>query len=157
MNYKTILDKERQRFKIVTNSIYGFWADAANTMEFKISPTSRHTRIKIMKVNSVVALERISFYCGLQFLPKRTKWKGFDFITHLDKVNEHLYKDGLVHIPNATRQNRANLRIVDNTTISVDFYFIEAKDKSENQNLVGSLTLVKQIPTQSESIFFINR
>jgi hypothetical protein len=148
MNSKTKFAKERQRFKIINDSIYGFWRDASDTIEVKISPTGRYTRIKVMDVNDPAILERISQFCGLEFIPKRTKWKGFDFVTHLVKASEYSYKDGLVHMPNTTRRNLTDLTVLDHSRILLDFFFIETIHKQELQNFVGSLLLIKNIPTE---------
>jgi hypothetical protein len=145
INSKTKFARERQRFRIVNVSIYGIWSDSFNTIELKISPTGAHTRIKIMNVNDPVVLERISFFCGLEFVPKRTKWRGFDFITHLARVNDYAYNYGLVHMPNANRKNLAKLTVLDNFNISLDFFFVEIKNNDEVQNYVGSLALTKRI------------
>ncbi len=146
MTSKAKFAQQRQRFRIVNDSIYGFWSDSSNTIELKIAPTAHHTRIKITSVNDHVVLERISFFCGLEFVPKRTKWKGFDFVTHLVKANEYSYIDGVVHMPNASRKNLANLTVLDHSKITLDFFFVEVKHREEIQNFVGSLTLIKKIP-----------
>ena len=137
---------KRQRFRIVSDSIFGFWSDSSHMMDFKISPTGPCARIKITSVNDINVLERISFFCGLQFIPKRAKWKGFDFVTQLVKEDKSSYKDGLVHMPNARRKNLANLTVLDSSKILLNFYFVKPKQEEEVKNYVGSLTLIKKMP-----------
>jgi hypothetical protein len=133
------------RYQFIRQSIYGFWEDPTNSIVLKISPNGTQTRIKIIDVHESV-VERISFYCGLQFSPKRTKWRGFDFITHLQRANSGLYTDGQVHMPGTTRKNTVCLTVVDYDTAMLEFYFDQIKGKKEIRNFVGSLRLVKKIP-----------
>ncbi|MBS1508574.1 MAG: hypothetical protein JSS79_18200 [Bacteroidetes bacterium] len=143
-NTKAKLDAERQRYHIVHDSIYGVWHDPSESIVLKITPSGSHTRIKIIDVGDHALVERISFYCGLQVVPRRTHWKGFDFVTQLVKVNKFFYKEGLVHMPNSTRKNMVNLVVTNNHLLSLDFFFIETRQKQELQKYVGSLVLHKR-------------
>lgn len=146
---KAKLDAERQRELIVNDSIYGLWHDPSERIVLKIAPSGTHTRIKIIDVSDHALVERISFYCGLQVVPKRTHWKGFDFVTHLIKVSKYFYKEGLVHMPNSTRKNLVNLVVTNTHLLSLDFFFIETRQKQELQKFVGSLVLHKRIGGES--------
>lgn len=142
---KSEFAKTVSREKIV-RSIYGFWSDYTNSIKLKISPSGNFTRIKIIAVNDISSIERIAFYCGLQLPPKRKDWKGFNFITHLEKVNSYCYVDGMVHMPLTSRQNRVNMTVVGLDCLSLDFYFIETKNGTLTQKAVGSLILKKEVP-----------
>ena len=140
---KTELARAQQRIEIA-KSIYGFWVDSTDSIKLKILPQRNFTRIKIISINEVNGLEQISFFCGLQALPKRTDWKSFDFITHLVKTSSNVYIDGIVHMPFSTRKNVANMMVTGNANLSLDFYFVELKRGVEVKTLVGSLALMKE-------------
>jgi hypothetical protein len=130
--------------KARNDSIYGLWSDLSGMVEFKISPMGQYTRIKIMDVTDMLVLNKISVYCGLKFIPKRANWKGFDFVTHLERITECSYKSGSVHMPRATRKTVAELTVLDSTRIILDFNFTEPNTDVTRYFHAGSITLEKK-------------
>jgi hypothetical protein len=126
-------------------SIYGLWSDLAGMMEFKISPMGQYTRIKIMTVSDEAILDKISIYCGLKFFPRRANWRGFDFVTHLERTDEWSLKGGNVHMPRATRRTLVNVTMLERARMILDFNFVEATTEESKLYHAGSITLVKKM------------
>ena len=134
------------------DSIFGFWVESSGEIEFKISPDRSRVRIKIMRVESIAIIEKISLFCGLKSLPKRNNWKGFDFITNLIQENGYLFKDGIVHMPFANRKNIAHITLIDRAKMLLEFSCIENKLHCEFTHYLGSLTLIKRLSRETISI-----
>jgi len=146
MNSKTLIEIKNQRFKIDNNSIYGLWSDEAGLFEAKISPHGAHTRIKIMRINDPSVLERIAFFCGLKLMPKRSHWKGFDFVTGLERISDNVFKEGIIHMPNSNRKNIAQLKVCEQRQLLLEFYFYDYRQHRETLQFVGALKLFKNTP-----------
>ena len=144
MTSKPKFASEQHRDKILNESIFGIWTDPFNTIELKIAPSNAHVRVKIIEVKDPSVMERISFFCGLHFLPKRANWKGFDFITHLEQVGQRNYSNGQVHMPHAERRNYANLKIISYTSLTLEFYFIDPAEREPQPRYVGTFPLEKK-------------
>lgn len=142
---KASFDKETQKARIANHSIFGFWCDFDNLIHLRISPFESSVRIKLVQIVNKGAMERISGYCCLKFPPRRIRWKGFDFITGLVKENEHYYNHGVVHVPNATRKMLADIKVLDNSRIFLDFYFIDSSDNVVKRKYTGTFSLRKRL------------
>jgi hypothetical protein len=134
---------ELQRYKVLTQSLFGIWQDADGTIELKISPLVGGAKIKIWAVNDFSAIEKIAAFCGLSSLPKRTQWQGFDLITNLERKSEDSFANGIVNMPNNKRKNSADFNVSENTG-HLDFFYFEFCQKSIVQNKSGSIVLTQK-------------
>ncbi|MBS1508027.1 MAG: hypothetical protein JSS79_15410 [Bacteroidetes bacterium] len=135
---------ENPKIKARNNSIYGVWFEKADMIEFKISPMGQFTRIKIMKVKNPLIFDTLSGYCGLKFTPRRVDWKGFDFITHLERADERSLKGGTVHLPHATRKTVADVTLLDNEMIKLQFNALEWTEGKRQLYDAGSMVLIRK-------------
>jgi hypothetical protein len=134
---------ELQRQRVLTQSIYGIWHDVENTIELKLSPLVGGAKIKIWAVNDFSAIKTISSFCGLNAMPKRTQWQGFDLITNLEKKEEDSFINGIVNMPNNKRKNSADFRVSGNTAY-LEFFYYEFYQKGVTQNKSGSIILLQK-------------
>lgn len=125
-------------------SIYGLWTEWADMVEFKISPMGQFARIKIMALKNPVILSRLSGYLGLKFVPRRADWKGFDFVTRLERIEEGYYASGNVHMPFATRKTLANLIVVPNFMMKLEFHAVEEMGEVRKFYSLGSIILKRK-------------
>lgn len=145
---KAKIERSNQRARI-DNSFYGFWTDREEAIEIKVTPHNSYTRIKIVAVNQLKAIERIAFYCGLSAIPRRQDWNGFDFITHLVKVSATSYVDGLVHMPYSTQRIFSQVVLSADSTMRMDFYFPMIIGELPKSRFTGSLWFHKRMLTIS--------
>ena len=119
---------ELQRIKVMQSSLFGIWSDFDETIELKIFPSADGARIKIWTVNDFVSIARISLFCGLNGLPKRANWQGFDLITSLSRSENNCFVNGIVHMPNIKRRNFADLKIYSPSQADLNFFYCEDRE-----------------------------
>jgi len=131
---------ELQRMKIQQSSLFGIWSDYEETIELKIFPCADGARIKIWEVSDFNAIARLALFCGLNGLPKRVNWQGFDLVTNLVRTENNHFVNGIVHMPNIKRRNLADLKIYSLNEADLKFFFCE--EQTEDQIIEsGTLTL----------------
>lgn len=130
---------ELQRMKVQQSSMFGIWSDCEETIELKIFPCADGARIKIWEVSDFNAIARLSLFCGLNGLPKRANWQGFDLVTNLSKVESNFFDKGLVHMPNIKRRNFAVLKIYSLEEAHLKFLYVDNREGGMIES--GSLIL----------------
>lgn len=119
--------------------MFGIWSDCEETIELKIFPCADGARIKIWEVSDFNAIARLSLFCGLNGLPKRANWQGFDLVTNLSKVESNFFDKGLVHMPNIKRRNFAVLKIYSLEEAHLKFLYVDNREGGMIES--GSLIL----------------
>ena len=141
---------ELQRIKVQLYSQFGVWTDSENTIEFKIYPSVGGAKIKIWSVHDLIAIKRISNFCGLNALPKRTNWQGFDLVTHLERKGNDSYVNGLVHMPNNKRKNLAEFKITEFNEACLNFFYLDPADFEAAPQPCGTIVLIQNKDLNTE-------
>ncbi len=143
---KAAIAKEAEYHKKVSSSIYGFWQDRDQRIQLKVLPMGSYTRVKMIDVKDYKVFEELTTWCQLAEFPKRTKWKGFDFITHLQHNGPNCFENGLVHLPKAMQETRATLTAINYQDIRITFFCIKLQDTMMTTSIKGEWQLTKLIP-----------
>jgi len=134
---------ELQRMKVQQSSLFGIWADYEETIELKIFPGADGVRIKIWEVSDFNAIARLSLFCGLNGLPKRANWQGFDLVTNLSRVENNFFSKGIVHMPNIKRRNFSELKI--SSLEEAHLKFLYGDDRYEGKMIESGSLILRHI------------
>jgi hypothetical protein len=125
---------EIQRLRVQSQCLYGIWTGFEGAIELKILPCVGGVKIKLWSVNDLLAIEKISLFCGIKLKPRRINWHGFDLISKLEKKGSGSFVNGIVNMPNSKRRNLADFEIVDEGLAKLIFFCGESLQDSEAQN-----------------------
>jgi hypothetical protein len=142
MEYKKEAERQRERARIASESVYGFWLNEDGSTMLKIAPTQYGARIKLINADKDF-LSLISKFCGLRATPKRSNWKGFNLVDHLKRINYGLLDSGVVNLPRAERQNYAAITSITKKVIKLYVYHFEMIDRIEHAVPEGSFNFNK--------------
>jgi hypothetical protein len=151
MEFKKEVERQREKAKIASESIYGFWLNEKDSTILKIAPTQHGARIKLLNADKEFLL-LMSKFCGLPETPKRSNWKGFDLVNNLQKVNHYIFDYGIIKMPRVTRQNYASITSLTKEVIRIYIYHLEVIDKKEHSIPEGSFLFNKIVGYGTHSL-----
>jgi hypothetical protein len=122
---------------VQSQSLYGIWNDFERTIELKIIPCVGGANIKVWTVSDFSTIEKISRFCGIALMPKRTNWHGFDLISKLEKKDNDTFVNGIVNMPKNKRRTLADFQIVDDNCAHLSFFCREPSQNLETPNKIA--------------------
>jgi|GEM_PF-2087339 len=123
MTSKARFEAERQKQRILLESVFGIWTDVRKTIRVRITPVRNSVRIRIVEILDKTIIDSIVYFCGLNATPKRSNWANFDLVTDLMKHwDSNSFGFGAVHLPHATRRIKASLVILNKSQVQLNFF-----------------------------------
>ncbi len=77
MTSKARFEAERQKQRILLESVFGIWTDARKTIRVRIAPVRNSVRIRIVEILDKTIIDSIVYFCGLNATPKTVQLGQF--------------------------------------------------------------------------------